>query len=594
MAVAVDERAPLPTVAPTGAAPTRHRTDVVAFLVFALVVVGVFWYIHHYAVNMIYFDQWADINVIRHAHDGTLSFATVWAQHNENRILFPNLIVLALAYTTHFNIVVEDFLSGIFVVVTTALLIVAHKRRSPTLAWILYCPVALVFLSFSPLGTTLFGFLLSWYLVMVGLAVALFLLDRTTLTWMATAGAVAATVVGSYSSLQGLFIWPAGLVLLYLRRRDLRTVTVWVGCAAVTTVLYFVNFNWAATGGNESSALSHPWPTLRFFFESLGNVTGSPISSTPGSVNSLALALGVVVFGVAVVALIHGFRRGPEGGGALGVALIGYGLIFVVFTTLGRVQLGLVDESRYATFDLFVWVGAYLALLGPVAAAVRETVKQWAGHHRTGPSVVTRSTAVATAAMGVLLGLFVLQVLLGFTNGLNYGRSWFHTQSDVADITANIDAAPDQLVQTFNPYIYSTEQVRRLAAFARADQLSLFATSLGATDRRSGLFAELVTRMVRPVDGSVLSGRALLDATTDTATNVTTVQFRANRPGRASALVGTGQSTRYGWLAGWDTTSVTDGTYQLRSQVSFVDGKKVESQPITVVIHNAASTPPTR
>jgi hypothetical protein len=239
-------------------------------------------------------------------------------------------------------------------------------------------------------------------------------------------------------------------------------------------------------------------------------------------------------------------------------------------------------------------VGAYLALLGPVAAAVRETVKQWAGHHRTGPSVVTRSTAVATAAMGVLLGLFVLQVLLGFTNGLNYGRSWFHTQSDVADITANIDAAPDQLVQTFNPYIYSTEQVRRLAAFARADQLSLFATSLGATDRRSGLFAELVTRMVRPVDGSVLSGRALLDATTDTATNVTTVQFRANRPGRASALVGTGQSTRYGWLAGWDTTSVTDGTYQLRSQVSFVDGKKVESQPITVVIHNAASTPPTR
>ena len=130
---------------------------------------------------MIYFDQWADINVIMHAHDGTLSFATLWDQHNENRILFPNLIVLALAYTTHFNIVVEDILSGIFVIVTTALLIVAHRRRSPTLPWILYCPVALVFLSFSPLATTLFGFLVSWYLVMVALAVALFLLDRATL-----------------------------------------------------------------------------------------------------------------------------------------------------------------------------------------------------------------------------------------------------------------------------------------------------------------------------------------------------------------------------------------------------------------------------
>ena len=112
----------------------------------------------------------------------------------------------------------------------------------------------------------------------------------------------------------------------------------------------------------------------------------------------------------------------------------------------------------------------------------------------------------------------------------------------MADITANIDAAPDQLVQPFSPYIYSTEQVRRLAAFAHADQLSLFATFLGATDRRSGLFAGLLTRMVRPSNGAVLSGRALLDATTATATatDVTTVQFRADRPGEPGALVATG------------------------------------------------------
>ena len=252
-----------------------------AVVVFALVGVGVFWYIHHFAVNTIYFDQWADINVIMHAHDGTLSFATLWDQHNENRILFPNLIVLALASTTHFNIVVEDILSGILVIVTTALLVVTHRRRSPTVPWILYCPVVLVFLSFAPLATTLFGFLLSWYLVMVALAVALFLLDRATLTRMTMAAAIAAAVVGSYSSLQGLFIWPAGLVLLYLRRRDLRTVTVWLAAAVVTTVLYFVNFDWTATGGHPSSALSHPGPALRFFFESLGNVTGSPVSTSP-------------------------------------------------------------------------------------------------------------------------------------------------------------------------------------------------------------------------------------------------------------------------------------------------------------------------
>jgi hypothetical protein len=605
MAVAADQRTAVPTVPPPDAPSSWHRTDIVAVIVFALVGVGVFWFIHRFAVNTIFFDQWADINVIMHAHDGTLSFATLWDQHNENRILFPNLIVLALADTTHFNIVVEDRLSGIFVVVTTALLIVAHKRRSPAVPWILYCPVVLVFLSFAPLTSSLFGFLVSWYLVMVALAVALFLLDRVTLTWMTMAGALAAAVVGSYSSLQGLFIWPAGLVLLYLRRRDLRTVTVWLVAAVVTTILYFVNFDWAATGGHASSALSHPGPALRFFLESLGNVTGSPVSAVPGSVNTLALVLGIIVLAVAVVALVIGFRGGREGGGALGVALICYGLIFVAFTTLGRIQLGLYDESRFATFDLFLWVGAYLVLLGPVAGAVRELVARWRDTDRAGhPSVVTRSTVVAALAMGILSGLFVLQVLLGFTNGLNEGRAWHQSQSDVADVTANIDAAPDQAVRTFSPYAYSTEEVRRLAAFASADRLSLFATSLASTDRRSGLIAEATTRVVRPSNGAVLSGKALLDATAASTTDIATVQFVVTGHGLHDAIVATGQPSPYGWLASWDTATVADGTYQLHSAVqlrstvrlhgavSSVDGKTVEGPAITVTVHNRGQALP--
>ncbi len=593
MAVAVEQTTAPPTVPPAAPPPPRHRTDIVAAVVFAVVVGGVFWFIHHFAVNMIYFDQWVDIKVIMHAHDGTLSFATLWAQHNENRILFPNLIVLALAYATHFNIEVEDTLSGIFVVVTTALIIVAHRRRQPSLPWILYCPVALVFLSFAPLGTTLFGFLVSWYLVMLALAVALFLLDRVTLTWMATVGAIAAAVVGSYSSLQGLFIWPAGLVLLYLRRRDLRTVTVWLASGTVTTVLYFVHFDWTATGGHESSALSHPWSALRFFLESLGNVTGSRISAGPGSVNGLALALGVLVFGVAVVALVYGFRRDVEGGGPIGVALICYGLIFVAFTTLGRIQLGLQDESRFATFDLLVWIGAYLVLVGPVSAVISE--KAHGTEVNTRPrsrSVATRSSAVTMVAMGILLSLFVLEVLLGYSNGLNYGRSWFQSQSNVADITANIHAAPDNLVRGFSPYVYSTNEVRRLAAFASAERLSLFGTSLGSIDRRSGLFAEVLTRVVRPRSGTVLSGTALLDATA-TSNNVASVQFRVTGHRLHDAPVATGSSSPYGWLARWDTTTVADGNFQLRSRVTYTDGKSVESQPISIEVLNRDRSPPT-
>ena len=97
-------------------------------------------------------------------------------------------------------------------------LVLADKRSSPSTPWICYCPVAFVMLSFVQVASMLFGFQLSWYLALLALAVALFLLDRADLTKLMLAGAIAAAVVGSLSAFEGLFIWPIGLVVLYQRR----------------------------------------------------------------------------------------------------------------------------------------------------------------------------------------------------------------------------------------------------------------------------------------------------------------------------------------------------------------------------------------
>ena len=105
-------------------------------------------------------------------------------------------------------------------VLATGLLILAHRRRSPSTPWIYYCPIAIVMLSFVQYLNALWGFQMAWYLVMAALALALFLLDRPVVNWLVLAGAIAAAVVGSFSSLQGLLIWPAGLVLLYCRKRQ--------------------------------------------------------------------------------------------------------------------------------------------------------------------------------------------------------------------------------------------------------------------------------------------------------------------------------------------------------------------------------------
>jgi hypothetical protein len=79
----------------------ERLVPVLTILGFLLPVVAYFWLIHEYAVNILWLDQWGDVYVIFQTHSHSLDLSALWAQHTENRIFFPNLIVVLLAHTTH-------------------------------------------------------------------------------------------------------------------------------------------------------------------------------------------------------------------------------------------------------------------------------------------------------------------------------------------------------------------------------------------------------------------------------------------------------------------------------------------------------------
>ncbi len=85
-------------------------------------VVAIFWLINRYSVNMVWYDQWNDVQLLSHLYGGHITLASLWAEHNENRVFFPNLLVILLSYTTNLNVVVEDYLSGAMLVGATTLL----------------------------------------------------------------------------------------------------------------------------------------------------------------------------------------------------------------------------------------------------------------------------------------------------------------------------------------------------------------------------------------------------------------------------------------------------------------------------------------
>ncbi len=105
-------------------APARRKLlGILTVAGFALPVLAYFAFVNRYAVNVLLFDQWSDVALVEKAFSGHLSLGDLWAQHNENRILFPNLIVLALAYTTHLNIRTGQFISAVLLVGSIFLII---------------------------------------------------------------------------------------------------------------------------------------------------------------------------------------------------------------------------------------------------------------------------------------------------------------------------------------------------------------------------------------------------------------------------------------------------------------------------------------
>ena len=126
---------------------------------------------------------------------------------------------------------------------------------------------------------------MAWFLVMLCVVASLFLLDRPILTWPWLAAAVLVAVVASYSSLQGLVVWPAGLLLLYQRRRRLQQVLTWSACALIVAAIYFRNLH-SSEYSNQTYIFTHPVASVKFLFFLIGSVLGTELTNSPRSRSS--------------------------------------------------------------------------------------------------------------------------------------------------------------------------------------------------------------------------------------------------------------------------------------------------------------------
>ena len=257
----------------------------------------------------------------------------------------------------------------------------------------------------------------------------------------------------------------------------------------------------AAAGGHNSYVFGHPLAAVKYFFFALGDVIGvrlQPAYRRTGAQWEVH-GVGILIFAIAVWALIHGFRRGRSGASPIGAALIVFGLLFVASITVGRLQMGESNASRYLPFQVTVWVGAYLALFDRPIRWSKEQRSMWAlrldralgirsqppadmpdGNR---PPALRREQVVQLVARWTLILLMFVQIVSGPYIGLLDARGWHKREVKIAQVTLTIDEASDAVVQTVLGS-YPAHFIRQMAEFARHEGLSLFAGSTPSVEHQ--------------------------------------------------------------------------------------------------------------
>jgi len=85
-----------------------------------------------------------------------------------------------------------------------------------------------------------------------------------------------------------------------------------------------------------------------------------------------------------------------------------------------------------------------------------------------------------------------------------------------------------------------------------------------------------------------LSGSQYLDASA--SNNTTKVEYRLTGGSLNDALIATATPTYFGWIAGWDTTSVQNGSYTLQSVAYYSNGASGTSPAVTLTVNNPPTT----
>ncbi|MCA9894154.1 MAG: hypothetical protein KC615_14290 [Anaerolineae bacterium] len=341
-------------------------------------------YIHRYAVNMPFWDEWLQsVSAYLRTLTDEVNLKHLWKLHNEHRTFVPGIYGLAIAQITSVNILALIFLNFILAIMIWTLVYNLYRCTSESEKhyFILLPAAAMLFamliwprwIDSRPIRllSAIVYFLISLWVIVAG---------GRNLRTVFIAGIFA--TLSSLSFFTGNYTWfVVGGAMLFLRYFKIRYYILWIVMAASVLVPYVVEFTNANTITRKATG-----PDIGQLFEFVLFFIGSPLAQyrLMGSQTEPILlgALGIgttIILGIYNLYMVHnGFRKSLPW-----LAIIGWVVLNAATAGYGRIsQFGLTAASsvRYMIYGLLFWTALFalisIALFEPKQASSERWKRQ--------------------------------------------------------------------------------------------------------------------------------------------------------------------------------------------------------------------------
>jgi hypothetical protein len=207
--------------------------------------------ISRYGVDVPFADEFTLAPLLSKAHAHTLTFYDLFAQHNEHRYFFPNLLFIAFAFLAKGNLVVEMFFSAALAALSAInLWIVLRRTLARPLEQSLVVMLLLNLLLFSPVQAENWTWGFQFPLFFCNLLFTTGLVVACSGLGLAKKFAVSAliAVVATFSFGGGVLLWPLTFPVAVLAQEGtglksrIGWLAAWISLAAAAIALYFFGY----------------------------------------------------------------------------------------------------------------------------------------------------------------------------------------------------------------------------------------------------------------------------------------------------------------------------------------------------------------